>query len=401
MGMGPMDMSRPWQTRDVVGSLRYLQRLWRLVISETTGQTVVVDAEPDEETLKLLHRTIDGVSIDYVAMAYNTAIAKLIVLTNHLDEVGRAGAAIRGGGAGADDGAAGAAHREEMWQRLGHSAVAGARAFPGRRSGAAGGRAGGIPDPGEGQGPVPDHGRRRRGAGRCARRAALAEPRIVELLDGAAPRKVVVVPGAWCRSFRDRGGSDGVSSDGVNSDGVNSDGVNSDGVSSDAVIQARGESSRHGQATLPGRYTVGAGGQAAGVDVLLHDPDSGAWTSTRREPESTAALPALTAAGRRARVPVVPGLAPGRPPPVRGRRGRRRPGLDLSTSPVPVSRPGSLGSAPTGGDYPCHLSVDPTGEFVVSANYGSGSLSVHPVQPDGSLGPTVGSGAAQGFRARP
>ena len=29
MGMGPMDMSRPWQTRDVVGSLRYLQRLWR------------------------------------------------------------------------------------------------------------------------------------------------------------------------------------------------------------------------------------------------------------------------------------------------------------------------------------------------------------------------------------
>ena len=32
MGMGPMDMSRPWQTRAVVGSLRYLQRLWRLVI---------------------------------------------------------------------------------------------------------------------------------------------------------------------------------------------------------------------------------------------------------------------------------------------------------------------------------------------------------------------------------
>ena len=42
MGMGPMDMSRPWQTRDVVGSLRYLQRLWRLVISEDTGETVVV-----------------------------------------------------------------------------------------------------------------------------------------------------------------------------------------------------------------------------------------------------------------------------------------------------------------------------------------------------------------------
>ena len=84
MGMGPMDMSRPWQTRAVVGSLRYLQRLWRLVVSETTGETIVVDAEPDEETRKLLHRTIDGVSTDYVEMAYNTAIAKLIVLTSHL-----------------------------------------------------------------------------------------------------------------------------------------------------------------------------------------------------------------------------------------------------------------------------------------------------------------------------
>ena len=62
MGMGPMDMSRPWQTRDVVGSLRYLQRLWRLVVDEDTGETIVVDAEPDEETRKLLHRTIDGVS---------------------------------------------------------------------------------------------------------------------------------------------------------------------------------------------------------------------------------------------------------------------------------------------------------------------------------------------------
>ena len=59
MGMGPMDMSRPWQTRDVVGSLRYLQRLWRLVIDEAHRETVVIDdraGRGDPETAAPHHR---------------------------------------------------------------------------------------------------------------------------------------------------------------------------------------------------------------------------------------------------------------------------------------------------------------------------------------------------------
>lgn len=45
-----------------------------------------------------------------------------------------------------------------------------------------------------------------------------------------------------------------------------------------------------------------------------------------------------------------------------------------------------LNSEPTGGDSPCHVAVDPTGEFAVVANYMSGSVSVHPVR-DGRVGP--------------
>lgn len=41
----------------------------------------------------------------------------------------------------------------------------------------------------------------------------------------------------------------------------------------------------------------------------------------------------------------------------------------------------------TGGTYPCHLTVDPSGRFLITANYGDGSISVHPIEPDGSLGP--------------
>ena len=40
MAMGPLDGDRPWHTDDIVGMHRFLQRLWRLIVDETTGQTL-------------------------------------------------------------------------------------------------------------------------------------------------------------------------------------------------------------------------------------------------------------------------------------------------------------------------------------------------------------------------
>lgn len=84
MSMGPLDQSRPWNTRDVVGSQRYLQRLWRNVVSEETGKLTVTDDEPDTATLRAVHRTIADVRVEMESMRPNTAIAKLITLNNHL-----------------------------------------------------------------------------------------------------------------------------------------------------------------------------------------------------------------------------------------------------------------------------------------------------------------------------
>jgi len=194
MGMGPLDISRPWQTRDVVGSQRYLQRLWRTVVSEVTGETAVSAEEPDLETAKLLHRTIAGVTADYSAMSYNTAIAKLIVLTNHLTKspaltprsVAEALVLMT---------APLAPHiSEELWSRLGHSESLAHGPFP-------------AADPAllvadEIEYPIQVKGKVRArvsvpAAATAAEveAAALAEEKIVELLAGATPRKVVVVPG--------------------------------------------------------------------------------------------------------------------------------------------------------------------------------------------------------------
>ncbi|WP_174248261.1 leucine--tRNA ligase [Streptomyces hoynatensis] len=89
MAMGPLDVSRPWETRAVVGQYRLLQRLWRNVLDEATGEVTVVDAEPDDETLRIMHKAIDGVRQDMAGLRFNTAIAKITELNNHVTKARR------------------------------------------------------------------------------------------------------------------------------------------------------------------------------------------------------------------------------------------------------------------------------------------------------------------------
>ncbi|HET7397977.1 MAG TPA: leucine--tRNA ligase [Intrasporangium sp.] len=82
MSMGPLELSKPWELRAVVGSQRFLQRLWRNVVDEETGAVLVADVEPDQALTTQLHQTIQGVREDYEDLRFNTAIAKLIELNN-------------------------------------------------------------------------------------------------------------------------------------------------------------------------------------------------------------------------------------------------------------------------------------------------------------------------------
>lgn len=84
MSMGPLDLSRPWDTRAVVGSQRFLQRLWRNIVDERTGELTVSEAPADEATLRIVHRAISDVGTEMAAMRPNTGIAKLIGLNNYL-----------------------------------------------------------------------------------------------------------------------------------------------------------------------------------------------------------------------------------------------------------------------------------------------------------------------------
>ncbi|MBL1216697.1 MAG: leucine--tRNA ligase [Planctomycetes bacterium] len=88
MYLGPLEQSKPWSTRDIVGSQRFLQRVWRNLVDEDTGALNVAaddEATPaDEDLTRLLHKTIDKVDRDMNRLAFNTAIAALIEFNNAL-----------------------------------------------------------------------------------------------------------------------------------------------------------------------------------------------------------------------------------------------------------------------------------------------------------------------------
>ena len=129
MSMGPLDMSRPWDTRAVVGSQRFLQRLWRNIVDENTGALTVTDDAPDLATAKVLARTIHDVTVEYDNLRVNTAIAKMIVLNNHLTGLPRV--PREAAEALVVMVAPIAPHiAEELWERLGHQGGIARAAFP-------------------------------------------------------------------------------------------------------------------------------------------------------------------------------------------------------------------------------------------------------------------------------
>ncbi|AHI02172.1 hypothetical protein KALB_8815 [Kutzneria albida DSM 43870] len=194
MSMGPMDVSRPWATKDVVGAQRFLQRLWRNLVDEETGELRVSEDPADEDTLRLLHRTIAGVHEDYSEMRYNTAGAKLIELNNHLTKSGAVTPRSVAEPLVLMLAPLCPHVAEELWSRLGHGEslahgpfpvaeqrylVAATVEYPIQVNGKVRARVVVPADADQEQ----------------VKAAALAEEKIAEQLGGKEPRKVIVVPG--------------------------------------------------------------------------------------------------------------------------------------------------------------------------------------------------------------
>ena len=84
MFMGPLEQTKSWDTDDVEGVFRFLNRVWRLVVDEESGALAdrLTDADPAREQLRSLHWTIKKVTDDIEERAFNTAIAAMMEFVN-------------------------------------------------------------------------------------------------------------------------------------------------------------------------------------------------------------------------------------------------------------------------------------------------------------------------------
>ncbi len=86
MFMGPLEATKPWQTKGVSGVANFLGRVWRLVIDDRADEmklsATVTDDEPTEAQLHMLHKTIDAVTRDIDSLSFNTAIARMMEFVN-------------------------------------------------------------------------------------------------------------------------------------------------------------------------------------------------------------------------------------------------------------------------------------------------------------------------------
>jgi leucyl-tRNA synthetase len=86
MYMGPLDASKPWETRDIIGMHRFLQRVWRNLTGEAgPADTLrVADVEPSPEQARLANRAVKAVTEHMEQLKFNTAIAVLIDLNSEI-----------------------------------------------------------------------------------------------------------------------------------------------------------------------------------------------------------------------------------------------------------------------------------------------------------------------------
>ncbi|MEY4877536.1 MAG: hypothetical protein RL708_2686 [Bacteroidota bacterium] len=82
MFLGPIELSKPWDTKGIEGVSRFLRKFWNLFFTE--DKLTLSDAEPTNEEIKILHQTIKKIDADIQKLAYNTCVSQFMICVNEL-----------------------------------------------------------------------------------------------------------------------------------------------------------------------------------------------------------------------------------------------------------------------------------------------------------------------------
>ena len=128
MFLGPIDVSKPWDTKGIEGVHRFLKKMWRLYADEQKGW-IVTDELPTDAELRIQHKTIKKISEDIERFSFNTSVSQFMIAVNELTTLGCHKRAILEPLAIAI--CPFAPHiAEELWHQLGHTNTVVAASFP-------------------------------------------------------------------------------------------------------------------------------------------------------------------------------------------------------------------------------------------------------------------------------
>ena len=87
MFLGPIEQSKPWDTKGIEGVFRFLKKYWRTCFDENTGALALEDGEPSAAELKVLHKTIKKIIDDTERFSFNTAVSGFMIALNELGDL--------------------------------------------------------------------------------------------------------------------------------------------------------------------------------------------------------------------------------------------------------------------------------------------------------------------------
>jgi len=129
MFLGPLEQHKPWNDSGVTGVRRFLDRAWRLFFDNETDALTISEEAPNDEQLKLLHRTIKKIRHDTETLSLNTSISTLMTFANEATKWEKRPRAILEPFLLLLSPYA-PHFAEEAWHRLGHSTLAMQQPFP-------------------------------------------------------------------------------------------------------------------------------------------------------------------------------------------------------------------------------------------------------------------------------
>ena len=86
MFLGPIEQAKPWDTHGIDGVFKFLRKMWRL-FHDNQGNFVVSEEEPDQDELKILHKTIKKIEEDIERLSLNTSVSAFMICVNELNEL--------------------------------------------------------------------------------------------------------------------------------------------------------------------------------------------------------------------------------------------------------------------------------------------------------------------------